>query len=59
MVCILLIAAYHKYHLVEEVQEEKVCHKLQSSIKNEIIIALIILTLTAVLSSALGPISLA
>ncbi|WP_051369144.1 copper resistance D family protein [Psychromonas arctica] len=59
VVCILLIAAYHKYHLVEEVQEEKVCHKLQSSIKNEIIIALIILTVTAVLSSALGPISLA
>jgi len=57
--CILLIAAYHKYHLVEEVQEEAICHKLQKSIKNEMIIALIILTITAVLSSVLGPISLA
>tara|TARA_R110001592_G_C13092660_1_gene743533 strand:- start:182 stop:1084 length:903 start_codon:yes stop_codon:yes gene_type:complete len=55
---ILLIAAYHKYHLVEEVQAEAICHKLQKSIKNEMIIALIILTITAVLSSVLGPISL-
>jgi putative copper resistance protein D len=56
---ILLIAAYHKYHLVEEVQEEAICHKLQKSIRNEMLIAVIILAITAVLSSVLGPVSLA
>lgn len=59
VVCILLIAAYHKYHLVEEVQEEANCHKLQKSIRNEMLIAVIILTITAVLSYFLGPVSLA
>jgi putative copper resistance protein D len=56
---ILLIAAYHKYHLVEEVQEEATCHKLQKSIRNEMLFAVIILAITAVLSSVLGPVSLA
>jgi putative copper resistance protein D len=55
---ILMIAAYHKYHLVEEVQEEACCHKLQKSIRHEMLIAVIILAITAVLSYALGPISL-
>jgi copper resistance protein D len=59
VVCILLIAAYHKYHLVEEVQEEACCHKLQKSIRNEMLIAVIILIITAVLSYFLGPVSLA
>ena len=58
VVSILLIAAYHKYHLVEEVQEEACCHKLQKSIRNEMLIAVIILAITAVLSYALGPVSL-
>jgi putative copper resistance protein D len=56
---ILLIAAYHKYHLVEEVQEEAIGHKLQKSIRNEMIIAVIILSITAVFSSVLGLVSLA
>ena len=59
VVTILMIAIYHKLHLVEEVQEEQICHKLQKSITNEMLIAVIILTITAVLSSVLGPVSLA
>ena len=55
VVSILLIAAYHKYHLVEEVQEEAICHKLQKSIRNEMLIAVMILAITAMLSYALGP----
>ena len=58
VVSILLIAAYHKYHLVEEVQKEGVCHKLQKSLMNEMLIAVIILAVTAVLSCILGPVSL-
>ncbi|WP_372881697.1 copper resistance D family protein [Psychromonas sp.] len=58
VISILLIAAYHKYHLVEEVQQENISHKLQNSLKNEIVIALIILAITAVLSCVLGPASL-
>ncbi|WP_415230778.1 copper resistance D family protein [Psychromonas sp.] len=58
VVSLLLIAAYHKYHLVEEVQEEACCHKLQKSIRNEMLIAVIILAITALLSYALGPVSL-
>ena len=57
VVSILLIAAYHKYHLVEEVQEPAIGHKLQKSIRNEMLIAVIILAITAVLSSVLGPAS--
>ncbi|MFT7053222.1 MAG: putative copper resistance protein D [Psychromonas sp.] len=55
VVSILLIAAYHKYHLVEEVQEEACCHKLQKSIRNEMLIAAMILAITAMLSYVLGP----
>ena len=58
VVSILLIAAYHKCHLVEEVQEEGTCHKLQKSIRNEMLIAVIILAITAVLTCILGPINL-
>lgn len=56
---IFLIAIYHKLHLVEEVQEEAICHKLEKSIRNEMLIAVIILVVTATLSSVLGPISFA
>lgn len=59
VVSILFIAAYHKLHLVEEVQEEANCHKLQKSIRNEMLIAVMILAITAVLSYFLGPVSLA
>jgi len=55
VVTILLIAAYHKFHLVEEIQQENGIEKLQKSIKNEMLIALVILSITAVLSSVLGP----
>ena len=58
VVIILLIAAYHKLHLVEEVQEEAICHKLEKSIRNEMLIAVIILAITATLSCILGPVSL-
>ena len=56
---ILSIAAYHKFHLVEEVQQEAICHKLEKSIRNEMLIAVIILVITATLSCVLGPVSLA
>ena len=59
VVTILLIAAYHKFHLVEEVQEEACSHKLQKSIRNEMLIAVVILVITATLSCVLGPVSLA
>ncbi|PKH02112.1 copper resistance protein CopD [Psychromonas sp. MB-3u-54] len=52
---ILLIAAYHKFRLVEEIQQQAGIKKLQKSIKNEMLIAVVILTITAVLSSILGP----
>ena len=58
VVTILLIAVYHKLHLVEEVQEEAICHKLEKSIRNEMLIAVMILAITATLSSILGPVSL-
>lgn len=58
VVTILLIAAYHKLHLVEEVQAEASNHKLQKSIKNEMLIAVMILAVTAMLSYVLGPVSL-
>ncbi len=58
VVSILLLAAYHKFHLVEEVQKEASCHKLQKSIRNEMLIAALILAITAVLSYAFGPVSL-
>ncbi|MFT6926819.1 MAG: putative copper resistance protein D [Psychromonas sp.] len=57
-VSILLIAAYHKYHLVEEVQQQGGIKKLQNSLNNEMLIAAIILAVTAVLSCILGPLSL-
>jgi putative copper resistance protein D len=59
VVTILLIAIYHKYHLVEEVKEEAISHKLEKSIRNEMLIAVLILAVTAVLSSIIGPVSLA
>ena len=58
VVTILLIAAYHKFHLVEEVQEEACSHKLQKSIRNEMLIAVMIVVITTMLSSVLGPVSL-
>lgn len=56
---ILLIAALHKYRLVPEVQQAAGVEKLQKSIKIEMLIAMIILAITATLSSVLGPVSLA
>ena len=56
---ILLIAAYHKLYLVEEVQGKKIAHRLEKSIRNEMLIAVTILAITAILSYALGPASLA
>lgn len=58
IVAILSIAAFHKFHLVEEVQEEASNHKLQKSIMNEMLIAVMILAVTAMLSTVLGPVSL-
>ncbi|MCW8995768.1 MAG: CopD family protein [Psychromonas sp.] len=58
VVTILFIAAYHKYHLVEEVQQTAGIKKLQKSLINEMLIAVLILAVSAVLSSVLGPVSL-
>ena len=54
---ILLLAAYHKFHLVE--QGEIVSQKLGKSIRNEMCIAVTILIITATLSYVLGPATLA
>ena len=58
VVTILSIAVYHKFHLVEEIQQEAGIKKFQKSITNEMIIAVMILAVTATLSSLLGPVSL-
>ena len=54
---ILLLAAYHKFHLVD--QGEINPQKLRKSIRNEICIGVMILSITAMLSNVLGPASLA
>lgn len=54
---ILLIAAHHKFVLVGQLNEEGGVLKLQRSIKKEMWIGLIILSLTAWLSTAVGPLS--
>lgn len=59
IITILLIAAYHKLYLVEEVQGKEIGHRLQKSIRNEMLIAVTILTITATLSYVFGPSSLA
>ena len=53
--CILLIAAYHKFYLVEALKKEDFCLKLQHSIKNEMKVGFCILLITGILSSVLGP----
>jgi putative copper resistance protein D len=55
LVSLLSIAAYHKFYLVQEVQQPAGIKKLQKSINNEMLIAAMILAVTAVLSSILGP----
>ena len=58
VVSILLIAAFHKCHLVEELQQAVGIKKFQKSIINEMLIAVMILAITAVLSYVFGPASL-
>jgi putative copper resistance protein D len=55
IVSLLSIAAYHKFSLVQEIQQPTGIKKLQKSINNEMLIAAMILAVTAVLSSILGP----
>lgn len=62
VIVILLIAARHKFILVPQLANNhahSVQHRLKNSIASEVLVALFILATTAVLSSVLGPVSLA
>ncbi|WDD99054.1 copper resistance D family protein [Thalassomonas actiniarum] len=58
---ILLMAAWHKFHLVPAVHHGKKqdCQHLQKSISVEIWVAAVILAVTSVLSTVMGPANLA
>lgn len=52
---IMLIAAYHRFHLVPSLKYENSREKLSKSISIEAVVALVILTITAGLTSLVGP----
>lgn len=52
---VMLIAAYHRFHLVPSLKYENSREKLSKSISIEAVVALVILTITAGLTSLVGP----
>ena len=58
VVAILFIAALHKYRLVPSLEQGEADKKLSKSIAIEMIVACVILAITAVLSTVTGPVNL-